>query len=219
MLNIINFYIIKINCHTAQSTRTTSIPELGESSRNANTAVIEDELDDDEHLNVEESWNSYSFCEQYIFMNSSIVAWSYRDHEKKCEMVIVAVPIIAGARDISFEIADDGLNITINYLWPESIYNAKSLFHDEIADLSISTNHPKIHSLTSALLKAGITSNSNPRGKIRISLPTKIQREVGSWAKKAKTKLDGSKIVVLEFTGFQEKLIIKEADTRIIFLM
>lgn len=145
------------------------------------------------------------------------MAWSYTDHDKKCDMVIVAVPIISGARDINFSIAEDGLSITINYQWPSAIYNAKYLFNDEISNLEISVNHPKIHSMTSALLKAGITTNSSPKGKIKIYLPIKIQQEVGSWVKKAKTKEDGTKIVVLEFIGFQEKIIIKEADTRIVF--
>lgn len=187
------------------------IPELGGTGKLKCTEKTYDD-DKDDSSDETEKITANSF-----FKNSPVMAWYYTDHERNTDIVLVAVPIISGSRDISFTIAENGMSVTINYLWPISIFNAVELFNDEINDHNVTINHPKIHSLTSALLKAGITANSSPKGQIIVDLPLRVQREVGSWTKNAKTKRDGTKVIVLQFLGFQEKIIIKEADTRINF--
>lgn len=145
----------------------------------------------------------------------------YADHIQKCNFVFVALPIISGANDINFVLSEDGMKVAINYTWPTAIFRAQELFSDEInhpnPKCRISVDHPKIHALTTHLLDFQITENTNPKGTISVLLPIRVQREVGSWTKKAVKKSDGTRIVLLEFKAYQESLIIKDADTTINF--
>lgn len=153
------------------------------------------------------------------FINPPVMPWVWTDHERKIKIVQVAVALIAGARNVDFEIFENGEKIAINYVWPQAIFKPIDLFEDEIRSVvePISINHPKIHSLTTQLLSSGITEKSLSKGKIIIPLPIKIQREIGTWKKKAVKKSDGTRIVLLEFKGYQENTHIKEADTTISF--
>lgn len=190
---------------TVKNTVSNSIPQLGilnTSKAEKNCCRGEPEYLDD---------NS-----QVEYQNSPMVTWICDDHEQKCKLVYVALPIISGSTDISFEIADDGNRIFINYTWPMVMFNPEELFANEIKT-AISSNHPKIHTLTSHLLSIGITKKSKPRGKIAIDLPIQVQREVESWKKKAVICPDGTKVCILEFKAFQEEPIIKFADTSLCF--
>lgn len=185
------------------------IPELG-------SGECSTEFQDKENNSNEE--NGTQNLQESEFLNSPILTWSYTDHEKKCDFVYVAAPIVSGSREIEFLIAEDGMSVIISYVWPKIMYNANDLFEDEIfsATQAISHNHPKVHALTSHLRKFGITENSFPKGKIVVKLPIRVQREIGSWKKKAISKPD-TKIILLQLKGFQEDLIIRDADTRIVF--
>lgn len=147
------------------------------------------------------------------------MSWVWTDHIRKCQFVNVAVPTFSGVKDVNFRISEDGMNVKIQYTWPSSMFNPVQLFSNEIQELNSQTsvNHPKIHALASMLLSRGITEKSGPKGQIIVALPVKIQRECGSWTKKAVKKNDGTKIILLEFKGFQEDTHIKEADTNLSF--
>ncbi len=71
--------------------------------------------------------------------------------------------------------------------------------------------------MQSHMLACGITENSKPRERVMIRLPVQIQRENGTWVKKAVKKPDGTRIALLEFKAYQECLIINDADTKINF--
>lgn len=155
------------------------------------------------------------------WFNPAYAAWSYTDHEKKCDFVEVAVAILGGATDINFEISNDGWEVEINYVWPSVTFNPKELFADELNNSNlksrISLNHPKIHAFKSYLLNCGITENSKPKGRLTVKLPIQVQRENGTWTKKGVQKDDGTRIVMLELKGYQECIIIKDADKSIQF--
>lgn len=155
------------------------------------------------------------------YSNPPIGKWSYFDHKSKCTKVYLAAVMFSGVSDIKFELSEDGEEVTIFYTWPTSLFRAEELFQDEInsdnTTIKIDVNHPKIYSYSSALLDLGITENTFPRGIIKIKLPVKVQKEIGTWKKKAVTRSNGTKIIILEFTGFQQQQIIDEADTTITF--
>lgn len=145
-----------------------------------------------------------------------MVSWICDDHEKKCKLIYVAISIISGASDINFEIDDDGLKVKLNYTWPTAIFNPKELFAHELKNV-ITPDNPKIHTMVTHLLSSGITEKSRPRGKILISLPIKVQREMDTWQKHAIKCPDGTKVALLEFRAYQENTVIKHADTSLCF--
>lgn len=153
------------------------------------------------------------------FSNPPVQTWVWTDHIRKCKFVQVAAPIFAGSKNVNFVISEDGMSIILNFNWPTPIYRPNELFEHEINAIvqPITSDHPKVHSLTTQLLENGVTEKSNPKCAVKIYLPLKIQREAGSWTKKAIQKVDGSKVVLLEFKGYQESSYIKDVDTNILF--
>lgn len=144
------------------------------------------------------------------FQNPPFFTWMYTDHEKKCDFVVVALPIISGIRDINFVLSDDGLSVTVTYKWPVALYNTNELFK------GVSKVHPKVHSFLSHMLDSGITEKSNPQGAVTIKLPCRVKREIDSFSKNA-VKSKDTKVVVLEFAAYQKTTIIDDADTSINF--
>lgn len=155
------------------------------------------------------------------FGNAPVVTWIHTDHERKCDFVNVAIVIFSGCKDLNFHLSEDGTTVSLNYSWPNAIFNGKELFSDELkypnTNKSVTLSHPKIHSFTSGLIERGITENTIPRGSITVTLPMTVQREVGTWTKKAISKEDGTQIVLLQFRGYQQNIIINDADTSIHF--
>lgn len=54
------------------------------------------------------------------------------------------------------------------------------------------------------------------KGSVVISLPVRVQRELGSF-KKYGVKSDDTKVVMIEFKAFQKKLVVDDANTSITF--
>lgn len=169
----------------------------------------------------QETYDDADINENNEFIHSPVIVWTNEDHDVKINLIYVAVAMISGASDINFNVSEDGLEVILNYKWPKAMFDAEDLFYDqlynEVIEDRISKNHPRVHALKSQLLKMGFTKNFAPKGKIVVKLPQKVQREVGSWAKTAVKKFDGSRIVLLEFKAFQEQLVIKDADKFINF--
>lgn len=194
--------------------KTTGIPELGEKR-----PVLEHFSDDDDAVDDQFGEDIQNLTES-SYTNSPNLTWTYTDHNKKCDIVYAAVPIISGSRDLSFTIAEDGLSVTITYIWPRALFNAQQLFESEINNINddgIPITHPKIYSMTSMLLKCGITETSPPKGKIFVKLPIRVQREVGSWVAKPVKIEDGTRILLIKLTGFQNNIIIKDSFGKINF--
>lgn len=203
-IRLLFYFFFTVN--TNRNAEDLSIPELGATSSVAGNNVVDTAIDDEDNhkeTNTE-------------FVNPPSLSWVYTDLDLKCTFVNVVLPIISGSKDIHFNISEDGMQVVINYSWSPFIYIPKELFAHEINNEILAT-HPKIHSLSMQLLESGITEKSIPRGKIIVTLPIKVQREVGSWTKKTESKSDGTKIVFLQFKGYQEKQIIKDADTSLVF--
>lgn len=192
---------------TKDEKREESIPELGHI------------VSQNDHIeNV--SFETYNDC-SVTYSNPPVMTWNFTDHEQKCDIVYVAVPVVSGSQNCKFSISEDGMSVCIDYVWPSAIFHPKELFADELNNVNpaskISANHPKIHALTSHLLNCGLTVNSKPRGKITVTLPLKVQREIGTWKQQPIKKADGSRIVLIELKGYQENVIINDADTSINF--
>lgn len=133
------------------------------------------------------------------------------------DFVCVAVVTFCGIRNINFEIAADGLQVFIHYVWPTAIYKAIELFENaKNGREKLSIQHPKVHAFVLNALDCGVTSKSNPPAEIIIDLPQKVQRVPSSWKKEAIVSGD-TNIVLLEFSAYQKSLVIDDADTSINF--
>lgn len=189
--------------------RYVSIPELGlNTSSNPILSNPQTTRPNDEWLDTEPKLE---------FENAPFSTWMYTDHIKKNDYVCVLLPVIYGATNLSFDLAEDGYSVTINYTWPKEFYNSTDLFKQSIADKEISAEHPKVHAFVSNWVTAGITENSQPKGKITINLPCKVKREIGSWVKKAMT-VNNTNLIMLEFTAYQKALLVNDADTSLNFV-
>lgn len=151
------------------------------------------------------------------YKDAPSMVWVYTDHERKCDIVNVAVPVIAGSQKVNFGLSEDGLKLFVTYVWPAPMYSPAVLFANKLANRTLTLSHPKIHSFATRLLECGFSEKSTPTGTIVIRLPMKVQRENDTWTKEG-IKCDESNIVLLEFKAYQKKLFIEDADTSITFV-
>lgn len=141
-------------------------------------------------------------------INPPIVQWVYFDHELKCNKICIVVAMVTGATDINFNIAENSKEILISYVWPSAIFCPQELFGKEI----------KIkESMIEALLKIGLTPNSNPKCTIKIPLLFVINKEPKTWKKKAIKGPNGQMVIFLEFCCFTQQVIIDDEDTSLHF--
>ncbi len=151
------------------------------------------------------------------YQKPGIQTWTWTDHQRKCQYVCVIIPIIAGSKDITFSISEDGLKVLIHFTCPKPTFRPAELFEDQITSGEMNENHPRIHALVTHLLAEGVTPNSKSRGMIQVKLPAKVQRENNTWTKRAINKQDGSKVIFLELKCYQDEPYINDADFSIKF--
>lgn len=143
------------------------------------------------------------------------MTWVYTDHDKKCDIVCVAIAAISGSTDISFGISEDGMTVFVYYTWPTPLFSPKELFKKKLVG-NVTMDHPEIYSFASRLTELEWSEKSKPKGVITVSLPVKVQREVDTWTREG-IKCDNTNIILLKFKAFQKKLAIEDADTSITF--
>lgn len=167
--------------------------------------------------NVQQRYDDNEATSTLDCHNSPYKLWVYTDHQKKTDFVCVLLPVFYGERDIKFELSEDGNVVTIFYSWPTPFYRASEFFEEKIANGEITNDHPKVHCFVSNCIEMGITENANPRGKMTITLPCQVKREIGSWTKEA-VNVKGIKMIQLQFTAYQKALLVNDMDTSITFV-
>lgn len=66
------------------------------------------------------------------FFNAPFSTWMYSDHNENNDYICLAVPIFSGSRDVKFTLSDDGMKVTIHYVWSEAVYKPFVLFDEAI---------------------------------------------------------------------------------------
>lgn len=150
------------------------------------------------------------------FFNAPFTTWMYSNHETKNDYVCIAVPIFSGSRNVNFTLSSDGMKVIIHYVWPAALYTPSLLFAQATKDGQLQQSDPKVLAFTSQMLRDGYTENSLPSGNITIELPCQVKREINSFKYEALT-VDGTNIVLLEFTVYKKSLFVDDADTTLNF--
>lgn len=142
------------------------------------------------------------------------MVWTYKDHSEQKEFVCVVVPTVTGSRDINFVISDDGLQLTIEYVWPAPLLDPTQLFYDVVDEEgdAISMSHAMVYSYKLRMDEMDVSRKSMPGASLVIKLPLKVQRELGSFKKQA-LKCGESRVVMIQFTTYQKKRALIDADT------
>lgn len=122
--------------------------------------------------------------------------------------------MFSGCKVVNHTLSEDGTKVVINYKWPNATFKADEFFSASIAAGRMSITDPKVHAFVSSLFDSGITTNSEPYGKIIINLPCPVKRETGSWVAE-KVVVGDAKMLLLQFTAYQKSLFIDDIDTTI----
>lgn len=148
--------------------------------------------------------------------NYPYMTWTFTDHAEQKDFV--CVPTVTGSRDIKFVISDDGMQLFVEYTWPTAFLDPGELFYsvDDDEGNAVSMNHPMIYSYRKRMDELELTEKSRPNASLVINLPQRVQREFGSYVKRA-LKCGDTRVVMLQLTGYQNKKVISDADTSIKF--
>ncbi len=80
----------------------------------------------------------------------------------------------------------------------------------------ISMSHAKVYAFRNRLAELDLSEKSRPAASFVINIPMKVQRKLGTF-KKQGLKCGQTRMVLLEFTGYQKERVISDADTSIRF--
>lgn len=120
--------------------------------------------------------SSVNFVESQIeARNFPYMVWTYTDHKVQQEMVCVSVPTITGSRDIKFVISDDGMQLSVEFVWPSVLLDPVEFFMNVVEDDGslISMRHPKVYSYQNRLVDMDLSGKSKPKSSLIITLPAK----------------------------------------------
>jgi hypothetical protein len=152
-----------------------------------------------------------SLTDGVTFQNPPIIKWSYYDHDDQVTKLFVAVDNPAGSENPCFDFNENGDTIFIDSSWTSVLFTPDELFQDELYSQQTTIYHPKIQSLKTVLKLNKITKKSCPKQRIKIPLGMKVVKEKGNWKIKP-VMMNNSKVMLLEFKGFQENEVLEEAD-------
>lgn len=156
---------------------------------------------------VDDTFDDSSERQTLCYDNMPFVMYSYMDYGTKNEKIVVMVEL-PGSGSYDWEFNEIGDVITLRVEWSRAFYDVSNTFKGEIQAQKYSLAHPKLHALQSELVKRGISQNQKPRCCITIPLGRRVQKEDDTWEVSSVTH-DGNKILMLEFSGFQEEILKK----------
>lgn len=109
---------------------------------------------------------------------------------------------ITGSRDINFSLSEDGMKLIVDYVWPSVLLSPYELFKDVLLDnwQPLPISHPKVYAYQNRLSDCDLSMKSYPEASLVISLPLRVQRELGTFKKQGLTCGD-TKLVMLQFTA------------------
>lgn len=150
--------------------------------------------------------------------NFPFMTWTYSNHQIKCDVVCVAVPMITGSEDIKYVLSEDGMTLFVEYVWPPVLLNPRTLFKNVTLEngARISMEHPKVYAYQNRLAEIELSTKSRPGASLIIPLPIRVQRELGTYRSQA-LECGDTEIVMIDFTAFQNKKVISDADNNIAF--
>lgn len=173
------------------------IPELGSSDKSAAKRPHVDKMETP--LAVPE------------IVNPEYSIWRYTDHGMKDDFVCVTINTCTGGRSVSFDVTEDGMKLIVRFVWSPAMHDPMKMFHQQIADETITVENPMLHAMASAFLNSGVTENSMPVSQWIIPLPCRVRREVSSYVM-TKLTYKTTTMVHIKLTTYQHDVIIEQAN-------
>jgi hypothetical protein len=145
--------------------------------------------------------------------NAPILVGTYQDPDSLNDKVIVAVAMFGGSTNINYEVMSDGKTLKLTFEWPGVMFNVADIFKGVIP--TVPSFHPKYLSLSKELQGARDHIDEAPQATITIDLPISVINESDKMIKRKIDGTDGTKVFILEFTGFAREYSVKKSDKKL----
>ncbi|KAJ6639418.1 hypothetical protein Bhyg_12162 [Pseudolycoriella hygida] len=143
------------------------------------------------------------------FDNMPFLRFSYMKYAKKQEKLVVILDLPGGSSDFNWEFNEVGDGIIIVVNWSRSLYDVGTLFRSHLDAAIISLEHPKLHAMQNEALRQGYSSKQISQWRLKVDLGKRFHKDDGTWSLDS-FQHEGNKILLLEFSGFQEETLKKE---------
>lgn len=156
---------------------------------------------------------------QFVFHNPPISMSVYRDPDTEIERVIIVAGLPFGAVDVSFSLVGNGPGTRaarIDFFWPSIAFDFEALFGKEI-EKGMPKIHPKILALKQDLQHARDSIDDIPNGTIELNLPISVQTSEATISRKGKTQKDGSSVLIVELTAYENSYTTGYGKKKIVF--
>lgn len=137
-------------------------------------------------------------------VNMPLLRFSYMKYATKQEKVVIILDLPGGSGDYGWEFNDNGDAITIFVNWSQSLYDVSDLFRSYLNAGVITLDHPKLHAMQNESLRQGFSSKNIPQSQLYVELGKRVHKDDGTW-NVDEFQDSGKKILLFEFSGFQEE--------------
>lgn len=155
-----------------------------------------------ETVNVDCPTGAYELMSEHM----PFLRFNYMKYDTKQEKVVVLIDLPGGTNSYDWEFNEVGDSITVIINWSKALYDVSNLFKHALNADVITMDHPKLHAMQNELLRQGFSSKNIPKGRIYVDLGRRVHKDDGTW-KIELVQHDGNKIIMMEFSGFQEEVL------------
>jgi len=155
-----------------------------------------------------------------VHHNQPVVMTVYRDHVTQNQRVGILITLPGGAEDVEFSLLGSGPGSStarLTYSWPRISYDIDSFFEKDINRKEMFPSDPLISSFKQELQNHRETVDCIPKGVIDLTLPIPVQTVSESISKRGKKRDDGSCVMVVVLSAFENYYTVKKEEKRVSF--
>lgn len=149
--------------------------------------------------------------------NYPVLCEVYKDPNTQLDMVNLAIDLPGGAKNVQFDLNNEGTTCTITYNWPKVMYDFNDMFKKLLDDKTMEPTDPRIVSFKNGLQNVRTRIDVAPTASTTITLPIKVQTTSESFTKGGVTRPDGTLVMLAKFSGYAKDYNKKIRDSTVIF--
>ncbi|XP_037038083.1 uncharacterized protein LOC119075671 [Bradysia coprophila] len=167
---------------------------------NASTSSVNGASRKDEVINLRASSETSDSDEcSLICDNMPFLCFTYVDTSDEKEKVVILLDLPGGTKSYEWKFNDRGDGIILQVEWSRALYDVSSFSGFTAGD------DQKLNAMQEMLSKQDISRKKIPKCRIQVSLGRKVRIDDDSWEATV-IKHEGSKILMIEFSEYHEKI-------------
>lgn len=146
----------------------------------------------------------------YTLKGFPLIVAPYKEVNTQVNKICIMVSIPGGATDVKVTLNEEGTEAIINFHWPRSMHDMQEAFKYFFEAKMMTIQDPRIGAVMEQLPQYRAKTNQAPECVVKIDLPFRVQTTPASWENYGIKRPDGTKITVIDLTGYLSAYSLKD---------